>query len=496
MNPEEISSYDPRRWIALAAVLCATFLGVLDFLIVNIAIPSIQADLGTTDAEIQLTVAGYGLAYAVCLITGGRLGDIYGRKKMFLLGMAGFIFASVLCGLSQSPQQLVAARVLQGLLASLMSPQVLQGLLASLMSPQVLSIIQVSFPPAERRVAFAVMGAVVGSGSFIGNVFGGWLVGANVAGQGWRPIFFVNVPIGLAALAAAALLVRESKSPSARRLDIPGVILVSLALFALIFPLAEGREQGWPLWAWASLTFSALLMIVFISFERGVSLRGGSPLVELHLFKDRAFSTGLLGIMSIFSGMGVFALALTIFLQDGLKLSPGRAGWTFAPLAVAFFISSIMAVRLQRRIGIRIMQVGLVFMMLSQVAMLYFLATYGTSVNSLLLLPIIFLYGSGQGLTVPTLTSTILSNVPHNDAGSASGVLTTTQQISFSIGIAIIGGAFFTALGTQPQAADFVHAFNIAISCYLALLGITLALVSRLPHAPKVAHAIPVPVEA
>jgi EmrB/QacA subfamily drug resistance transporter len=299
------TTYDPRRWAGLAAVLCATLLGVLDFLIVNIAVPHIRSGLKATSADIQLTVAGYGLAYAVCLITGGRLGDIYGRKKMFMWGMAGFTLASMLCGMAQTPQQLVAARVLQ-------------GLLASAMTPQVLSIIQVSFPPQEKGLAFAIMGAVVGIGSFIGNVFGGWLVDANVFGLGWRPIFFVNLPIGLCAMIAAWFLIRESKAPTATRLDVGGVLLSGLGLFCLIFPLSEGRELGWPLWAFGMLALSGAILWLFVRFERVLKARGGAPLVDIELFRDRAFSSGLAAIMALFAAMGSFALTLTIFLQSGL----------------------------------------------------------------------------------------------------------------------------------------------------------------------------------
>jgi EmrB/QacA subfamily drug resistance transporter len=331
-------SLDPRRWLALAAVLCATLLGVLDFLIVNIAVPSIRGSIGATDAEIQLTIAGYGLAYAVCLITGGRLGDIYGRKKLFMLGMTGFTFASALCGLAQTPLQLVAARVLQ-------------GLLASAMTPQVLSIIQVSFSPKEKGLAFAIMGAIVGVGSFIGNVFGGWLVGADLFGLGWRPIFFVNVPIGLCALVAAWFLVRESKAPNATSLDWTGVGLSASGLFLLIFPLAEGREQSWPWWAFASIALSFVVIGVFYRWEKALKESGGTPLVDTSLFEDRAFSAGLAAVLVLFGGLGSFALTLTLFLQSGFKVTPANSGIIFSPLPVAFLLSSLLTVRLAQRMG-------------------------------------------------------------------------------------------------------------------------------------------------
>ncbi len=237
---------DPRRWIALAVILGALFLAVLDFLIVNIALPAIQTDLNASSAQLQLVVAGYGLAYAVSLITGGRLGDIYGRRRVFLCGVAAFTFASLLCGLAPTAPFLIAARVLQG------------GT-AALMVPQIFSIIQVSFPPHERARAFAILGIVIGIASFLGNVLGGYLVSANIANLTWRPVFFVNLPVGLLSLLLTPRFVPESKAPHARNLDLIGVAMISLGLFLFIFPLAEGREAGWPLWAWLSVGTSLLV---------------------------------------------------------------------------------------------------------------------------------------------------------------------------------------------------------------------------------------------
>src|SRR5947209_5875431 len=218
-----------RRWLTLAVVLTAAFLGTLDFFIINLALPAIQADLHASFAQVQLVIAAYGLAYAVCLITGGRLGDIYGRKRVFLGGVAGFTAASVLCGLAPSPEALIAARVLQ-------------GVVAALLFPQVLSIIQVTFPAPERGRAFSVFGLAQGAASFSGIVLGGALVEADLFGLGWRPIFLVNLPIGLLTLAAGWVLVPESRSPTARRLDLGGVAVVTAALFLLVYPLVQGRE--------------------------------------------------------------------------------------------------------------------------------------------------------------------------------------------------------------------------------------------------------------
>src|SRR3954452_23652092 len=265
---------DPGRWKSLAVILAAAFLVGLDFFVVNISIPSIRSSLHATFAEVQLVIASYGLTYAVLLISGGRLGDIYGRKRMFMWGVAAFTAASLLCGIAPTPTFLIAARALQ-------------GVAGALSFPQVLSIMQVTFPLSERAKAFGLFGTVIGTSSFSGNVLGGLLVSANVFGLGWRPIFLINLPIGIATVLAATRFVRESKSPKARRLDLGGVAIMTLALVLLLYPLIEGREAGWPAWAFVSMAASIPTFVLFVQFERRVTRRGGSPLVELSPFHDR-----------------------------------------------------------------------------------------------------------------------------------------------------------------------------------------------------------------
>src|SRR5215472_5484620 len=229
---------DPRRWPALWCVLTAAFMVLLDISIVNVAIPSIQQNLHASFGEVQLVLAGYALAYAVLLITGGRLGDIYGRKRMFMLGMGGFVVASALCGLAQNPTMLVTSRVLQ-------------GLMAALMYPQVLSVIQVLFPPRERGKAFGIFGAIIGLATISGPLAGGLIIRDDLSGGAWRWIFLVNLPIGIAALSAAWRVLPESRAPQATRLDLWGVGIVTAGLGLLVYPLVEGRDLGWPVWSLA-----------------------------------------------------------------------------------------------------------------------------------------------------------------------------------------------------------------------------------------------------
>src|SRR3954452_10553053 len=252
---------DPRRWKSLAVILAAAFLVGLDFFVVNISIPSIRSSLHATFAEVQLVIESYGLTYAVLLISGGRLGDIYGRKRMFMWGVAAFTAASLLCGIAPTPTFLIAARALQ-------------GVAGALLFPQVLSIMQVTFPVHERAKAFGLFGTVIGTSSFSGNVLGGLLVSANLFGSRWRPIFLINLPIGLVTVIAASKLVKETRSPKARRLDLGGVAIMTVALTLLLYPLIEGREAGWPGWAFACLAGVAPMMILFVQYEKRVTARG------------------------------------------------------------------------------------------------------------------------------------------------------------------------------------------------------------------------------
>ncbi len=261
---------DPRRWLALASVMTAFFMVLLDVSIVNVAIPAIRSNLPANDADIQFVIAGYGLAYAVLLITGGRLGDIFGRKKLFIIGMSGFVLASALCGLAQSAIMLDLSRVLQ-------------GAMAAMMYPQVLSVIQVTFPPAERARVFGFVGAVIGIATITGPLVGGLIIRDDITGGSWRWIFLVNLPIGIASLIAATRLVSESKAPNAKRLDLVGVLLATAGILLLVYPLVEGQVAGWPAWTFICMALSPVMLVLFVLYERSLpSTR--FPLVQLSMF--------------------------------------------------------------------------------------------------------------------------------------------------------------------------------------------------------------------
>ncbi len=459
---------DSRRWLALPVVLTAAFLAVLDFFIVNVAVPSIRAGLNADFAEIEFVIAAYGVAYALGLITGGRLGDIYGRKKMFMLGMAGFTLASVLCGLAIGPAMLIYSRIFQ-------------GVMAAVMVPQGLSIIQVSYSAHEKHIVFGSFGAAMGIASILGQVLGGVLIQANLFGLSWRPIFLVNFPIGVCAILAAAFFLPESRSEKKIRLDLAGVMLVSVALFLLMLPLVEGREAGWPPWSFVSLLASIPVMATFIVHQRWKSKRHGYSLVELSLFKNRSYVTGLLIALFFFSGLSSFFLTLTICLQSGLGFSPLAAGLSFTPFAVGFFISSSSSAALAPKMGSRIMNLGTLMMATGAAMLIVTLSKHTGDLNGYELVPALLIYGCGQGFTIPPFFNTVLSEVRPSEAGSASGVLSTLQQLAGSIGVAVIGLVFFGTLGLHPERADYVHALSYSLACNITLLMITCALVLFLP---------------
>jgi EmrB/QacA subfamily drug resistance transporter len=427
---------DSRRWVALAVVLIAGFMQLVDISIVNVAIPSIQRDLDATYSQIQWVLAGYQLAFAVMLITGGRLGDIYGRKRLFMTGMAGFTVASALCGLAQNPGMLIGSRVFQ-------------GLMGAIMFPQILSVIQVTFPPRERATAFGLFGATIGLATITGPLVGGLLIEADLLGLEWRPIFLVNVPIGIAALAVATRFLVESKAPRALRPDPAGVAIVTAGLLLLVYPLVQGRDLGWPLWTFVSMAAAVPVLIGFGVYERHKKARDGSPLVDMDLFRQRSFVPGLLVAGIFFMGIPAFFLTFSLWLQIGLGFSALHAGLTGAPFAVGSAVASAASVRLAPSLGRRILSIGALLLVAGMVALIWTVDRYHGAVHSWQLLPALLVCGLGLGSVVAPLVTVVLAGIRGQDAGAASGVLSTVQQVGGAVGVALIGVIFFGLLGSQ-----------------------------------------------
>ncbi|MDH6108984.1 EmrB/QacA subfamily drug resistance transporter [Kitasatospora sp. MAP12-15] len=471
-----LAAGDRRRWIALAVVMTASFMDLVDVTIVNIAVPSIQHHLGASFSAIQWVTGGYALAFAIGLITGGRLGDIYGRKRIFLIGVAGFTLASALCGLAGDPAVLVATRILQ-------------GATAALMVPQVLAIIHVTFPAHERGKVFGLFGAMIGLGAVSGPLLGALLTEWNLFGLEWRPIFLINLPVGIAGLLLGHRYVTESRAPKALRLDLVGMALAGLGLLMLLYPLTQGRESGWPLWGFVSMACSPLVLALFVRYERIKTRRDGSPLVELSLFKVRSFAAGV-GVQLTFGVVcGIFFLVWTLYMQLGLGWSPLRAGTTGIPFSIAVSAAAGLSVaKLVPRFGRKVLQAGSLVMASGVLLYLAEANRYGAGIHPWqMALPLVVM-GTGMGLIVAPLTDAVLSEVPREHSGSASGLINTTQQLGNALGLGLVSVAFFSVvdhadLAHQPVSAVFTDAFTHAM--WWVAGGLLLLFVLLLALPPK-----------
>jgi EmrB/QacA subfamily drug resistance transporter len=432
---------DPKRWLALAVILSAAFMDLLDVTIVNVAIPSIQNQMKAGYSAIQWITAGYALAFAVVLITGGRLGDIFGRKRLFMIGMTGFTIASALCGLATTPGMLIGARVFQ-------------GAMAALMVPQVMAIIHVTFPAEERGKVMGMFGGIVGSAAVAGPIVGGLLVQWNIAGLHWRPIFLVNLPVGVFGLIVAFRVISESKAPHATKLDIVGVLLSVTGLFMLVFPLMQGRELDWPIWGWLVMAASVPVLALFVFYEHRKGRRNDSPLVELDLFKFRSFASGILTNVTFSTTLGVFFLVWALFMQLGLGWTPLHAGLTGIPFSIGVSAAAGMSVQfLTPKFGRKVLQFGALLMGGGMVLYIEMAKSLELDFTSWEMIAPLLITGIGMGLVVAPIFDLILADVPKKDAGSASGLLNTSQQLGQAFGIALTALVFFNALGSHATSA-------------------------------------------
>jgi EmrB/QacA subfamily drug resistance transporter len=451
--------------LTMAVLMAGTFVFVLDFFVVNVAIPATQADLGASNGQIQLVVATYAIAIASLLIVGGRLGDLFGRRRLFSGGLALFTAASALCGAAPSIEVLLAGRVVQGV-----------G--AALFAPQVLSIVGVSFEGAARRQAVTVYGLAMGLAAVSGQLIGGALIALDVLGLDWRACYLVNVPIGIAAVALAPRAIAESRSAYGQRLDVPGATLAGATLVAIVLPLIEGRPQGWPLWTFASLAVALPLGAAFVARQRHLAASGGSPLVDPALFRQRAFAVGVASSVVFYAGMASFFLVLAVYLQDGCGLSPLDSGLVFTALAGGYLAASVAAEALAPRLGRQVLATGGVVRALALVGLALTVASIGVSGSPWLLLPALAADGIGMGLLTAPLVATVVGAMEERHAGAASGVLSTAQQVGNTIGVAAIGAVFYGAIG---PGADFAGGFERALLAVAAVSLAVAALVQLLP---------------
>jgi EmrB/QacA subfamily drug resistance transporter len=467
---------DRRRWFALAIVMTAAFMDLVDVTIVNIAIPSIRHNAGASVSQIQWITAGYALAFAAGLITGGRLGDIHGRKRLFLIGIGGFTVASALCGFAANPEMLVASRILQG------------GM-AALMVPQVLSIVHATFPAHERGKVFGLFGAIVGLGAVSGPLLGALLTEWNLFGLEWRPIFLINLPVGIAGLILGRRFITESKAPKALKLDLVGVALVIVGLLMLLYPLTRGRELNWPLWGHISMAGALGVFGALVAYEKRKAARDGSPLIELSLFRVKSFAAGI-AVQTVFGvGLGIFFLVWTLYMQTGLGWSPLKAGLTGVPFSIAVSTAAGLSVqKLVPRFGRKVLQAGALVMGAGVLLYIWESERYGLGIASWqMALPLVVM-GVGMGLIVAPLTDAVLSDVPREHSGSASGLINTVQQMGNALGLGLVSVVYFGEIGDDLLPAQvgpaFAHAFPHALGWVAGVMGVIFLLMFALPKRP------------
>ena len=459
----------PKRWLMLPVILIAMFMAGFDIWAVNVAAPSLQRDLHVSDAALQLIVGGYAFMYASGMVTGGRLGDLFGYKRLFLIGVVTFALASLACGLAPSSGVLVIFRLVQ-------------GLTGAVMVPQVVALIAAVFPARERSRALGFYGATMGLGFVSGQILGGGLIQANILGLGWRAIFLVNVPVGVLAVIAGLIVVPPATGHRRPRLDPLGAVGVSAGLALALVPLTLGRDEGWPAWTWISLALALPVLAATVAWERRLNRAGGEPLLDLTLFRDRAFSAGLLLNLAALFFFGSFMFVLTLLLQSGLGLSPLHAGIVNLPLALTFIAMTLLGPKVAARLGPRSITVGAVFAMLGVVALALTAMHFGARLSGWDTAPATALIGIGQGLMIPSLMSAVLSHVRPEQAGSAAGVLTTTQQFAIASGVAVIGAVFYQVIGGTPSRASFVTGLTVVAWVDAAILILAAVLTFLLPR--------------
>lgn len=417
--------------LGLFAVLLAAALPLVDFFIVNVALPTIGTDLAASESVLELVVAGYGVSYAVLLVLGGRLGDLFGRRRLFLAGMAAFGLTSLACGLAPGAWSLVAARVAQGASAAAMLPQVLATIQATTTGPR-------------RAKAMGLYGATAGLSMVAGQILGGVLVAADLAGTGWRSVFLVNVPVVLAGLVLAVRVLPETRSPRPEPVDVPGTFLLATSLLTLLVPLTEGRAAGWPLWTWLSLAAFPFVTAAFYAVERRADREGRTPLVPPSLFALTSLRRGLLLVLPFSIGFSGFMFVIAVALQQGAGLGPVAAGLALLPLAVVFFVFSLLGPRLVARYGTRVVTAGAALQGVGLALMALAAWRFWPHLGFVELLPGAAVAGAGQALQLPVVYRVILSEVPPARAGVGSGVMITTQQSALALGVATLGTLFLS----------------------------------------------------
>ena len=460
------------RWLAFGVVITAAVMDLLDSTIAQVAAPTIRRELGGSYAVIEWVTAAYTLAMAVGLLTGGRLGDIYGRRRVLLAGMSGFVLASAACAAAGSAGELIAARAAQGLLGAIMLPQVF-GLIRDL------------FAEHEMGKAFGVYGPVMGLSAMLGPIASGGLISANVFGIGWRLIFLVNVPVGLTALVLGARLLPAGVTAGARRgrLDLPGAVLAGVAMFGLVFPLAQGHELGWPGWLFGMLAAAVLLLAGFGWYQVRRQRTGRDPLVEPSVFRHGPYRAGIVFSVVFTGSLGGIVMIFNVFLQNGLGFTPWHSAVTTAPWAAGAFVGSAVGGMTMPRLGRKVLHAGLVVEAAGLLGLCAVLHAAGASVSTADLVGPMVIGGIGMGMVFVPLFDIVMAGVRPTEMGSASGVLQTVNSLGMSLGIAGIGAIFFALIGGPGgRVPAYLTAAEWTALATVGLLACSFAVAFALPR--------------
>ncbi len=473
---------DPRRWAALVVLLTGAFLSPLDFFIVNVALPSIAGELHAGEGQVQLVISAYAVAYAVCLITGGRLGDLFGRKRVFMLGLVGFAASSALCGLAWSPASLITGRMIQGLAAAALAPQALAS-------------IHALFPAHERGRALGIYGVMLGLSAAAGQLLGGVLVAADLFGLGWRVIFLINLPVSLAAFVAGLVLLRDSRDARRPRLDWGGVALSAVALTCFVLPLIEGRLRGWPWWTLAMLLASPLLGWLFVTYERRLSRVGGEPLVAIETFRNSGVLRALGAILTLYLLSALF-LTLAIYLQDGLGFTPLQSGLEIVPFSLGFLAASTYSAWIGRVAGRAASSLGFVLSAagLAGLAALVAASAAPAPPSAVPLALALTVIGAGMGVSIPTMMRVVVERVEPHRAGLVGGLVNSALQVSGAVGVAALGGLFYAVVGAQDTPKVLAEGFAVTMLgvavCHLAGAALAAGLSQPRGAAPGVLRRV------
>ncbi|WP_415830766.1 MFS transporter [Achromobacter marplatensis] len=455
--------------MGLAVLLSGGFITIFDLFVVNVAIPSMQTTLSASFAQINFIIVAYELAYGVLLIAGSRLGDRHGRRRLFMLGMAGFALASALCGLAPTADTLIGARILQ-------------GIAAAMLFPQVYALIRVSYEGHARRRAFGLMGMTLGLAAIAGQVLGGWIVHADVFGLAWRTIFLINVPLGLLAWRLARHI-PESREASAAAMDWPGAAMVGTGLALLLLALIEGPARQWPIWTIACGGASAVLLALFVRMQRRVRANGGAPLVDLALLAQPRFAAGCLLVMFVFSTASAMFLCYALLVQTGFGLDALTAGLIFAPASVGFVAGSMVAPRLVARFGTGAIALAALLYGGATAALMVHVGRAGAALAPWSLVPALVWLGAAQGAVNTPLVNLVLGLVEDRQAGMAAGVVSALQQVGAALGVSAAGMLFGGALHAHADASAperYAQAFASAMQFNVAAIAASVVLLGWL----------------